>query len=56
MVSPGPGRRYRKRGSPLSEYMSLHLSLKLTENSGPFFEKKMRYIFTKRSVSFVHYL
>ena len=30
-----PGKRYGARRSPLSEYMSLHLSLKLTTNCGP---------------------
>ena len=30
-----PGRRYGARRSPLSEYMSLHLSLKLTTNYVP---------------------
>ena len=33
--SLAPGRRYGARRSPLSEYMSLHLSLKLTTNCVP---------------------
>ena len=39
-----PGRRYGARRSPLSEYMSLHLSLRLTTNCVPV-ENKMRDIF-----------
>ena len=30
-----PGRRYGTKRSPLSEYMSLHLSLKVTKNGMP---------------------
>ena len=35
LAPPAPGRRYGTRRSPLSEYISLHLSLKLRTNSGP---------------------
>ena len=56
-----PGRRYGTRRSPLSEYMSLHLSLKLTTNCVPLSRiKSERYIFLKkcfvRSLKFVYYL
>ena len=48
-----PRRRYRARRSPLSEYMSLHLSFKLTTNCVPFSRMKWdRYIFIKKCVSF----
>ena len=46
-----PGRRYGARRSPLSKYMSLHLTLKLTKNCGPLSRIKWeRYIFLLRSV------
>ena len=57
-----PGRRYGARRRPLSEYMSVHLSLKLTTNCVPLSRIKWeRYIFMKtcisfRSLKFVHYL
>ena len=57
---PTPERRYGTR-SPLPEYMSLHLSLKLTTNCVPLSRIKWeRYIFIKKCVSFpslklVHY-
>ena len=56
-----PGRRYGARRSPLSEYMSLHLSLKLTTKWVPLSRIKWeRHIFIKkccfvRSLKFVHY-
>ena len=57
-----PGRRYRARSSPLSEDISLHLSLKHTTNCVPLSRIKWEiYIFIKkcvsfRSLKFVHYL
>ena len=58
-----PGRRYGVRRSPLSEYMSFHLSLKLTTNCVPLSRIKWerererereREIFIKMCVLFVH--
>ena len=49
--SLAPGRRYGARRSPLSEYMSLHLSLKLTTNWVSLSRIKWeRYIFIKKCV------
>ena len=54
-----PGRRYGTRSS-LSEYMSLHLSLKLTTNSGPLSRIKWYIFFIKkcsvRSLSLIMFL
>ena len=47
LAPPAPGRRYGTRRSPLSEYMSLHLSLKLTTNCGPFSRIKWETYFYK---------
>ena len=48
-----PRRRYGARRSPLSEYMSLHLSLKLSTNCVPLLRIKWeRYIFRKKYVLF----
>ena len=55
-----PGRRYEAR-SPLSEYMSLHLFLKLTTNCGPLSRIKWEIYFYKevcfvRSLYFVNHV
>ena len=51
--SLAPGRRYGARRSPLSDYISLHLSLKLTTKCVPLSRLKLeRYIFIKKCVSF----
>ena len=51
-----PEGRYGARRSPLSQYMSLHLSLKLTTNCVPLSRIKWeRYIFIKKCVFFVHW-
>ena len=42
-----PWRRYGTRRSPLSEYMSLHLFLKLTTNCGPLSRIKWEIYFYK---------
>ena len=49
-----PGRRYGTR-SPLSEYISLHLSLKLATNSGPLSRIKWEIYFYKQ-VCFVSFI
>ena len=47
------GRRYEEEEFPLSEYMSLHLSLKITTNRVLVLRIKWeRYIFIKKCVSF----
>ena len=51
-----PGRKYGTRRSLLSEYMSLHLFLKLTTNCGPLFENKMREIYFYKEKCFVSFI
>ena len=54
--SLAPGRRYGARWCPLSQYISVHLSLKFTTKLCALFENKWeRYIFIKKCVSFVRW-
>ena len=50
-----PGRRYGTKRSPLSEYMSLHLSLTYNKQCVPF-ENKMREIYFYKEVCFISFI